>query len=333
MSEKGYVDSFVAFIDVLGFKEFVKNNTFDSVISLFDNIKICLKIIPTLGNDIIDEQILKTVTYNIISDSIVISVPKTTKYSLEVLLYVVNLVVFDILHNYNLTCRGAIAEGDFYSEKDVAFGPALIDAYLLERDVAEYPRIIFTLKTVNLYQKISNRDLTKNSYLMYPEIDDELFIADYIGFSLFGFAISLKEGCMTNRDVNLILNKLKTNIENNLETQIDDKTIKKYLYLKDYYNKMISFANKNPSFNFKCNPIIKESKNYNNSILQNYSNNMISNSNNIINGNIGNNTNIKLYNKVQSEKEDTELLKLIKKLPLKKRTEFISMLYDELGEE
>lgn len=58
-------------------------------------------------------------------------------------------------------------------------------------------------------------------------------------------------------------------------------------------------------------------------------------SGNIVNGsieNIGSNTNITLSNGVQNEKEDTELLELIKKLPLKKRIEFISMLYDELGE-
>lgn len=245
---------------------------------------------------------LSTVTTNIFSDSIVISVPKTTKYSLEILLYVVNLVVFDILYNCNLTCRGAIAEGDFYSEKEIAFGPALIDAYLLERDVAKYPRIIFTLETFDFYQKISNRDLTKKSHLIHSEIDNKLFIADYIGFNLFGFAISLKEGCMTNSHVNLILNKVKINIENNLDMQVDNKKIEKYLYLKSYYNNAISRIKQDSSVDFKCNLIIKESKNYNN-------------------------------NEVQSEKEDTELFKLIKKLPLKKKTEFISMLYNELGKE
>lgn len=59
-------------------------------------------------------------------------------------------------------------------------------------------------------------------------------------------------------------------------------------------------------------------------------------SGNIVNGsieNIGSNTNITLSNGVQSNKEDTELLELIKKLPLKKRIDFISMLYNELGEE
>ena len=54
--------------------------------------------------------------------------------------------------------------------------------------------------------------------------------------------------------------------------------------------------------------------------------------NRVISSNIGNisNGNDKQQ---ESNQDDTEILKLIKKLPLKKRIEFISMLYDELGEE
>lgn len=57
-------------------------------------------------------------------------------------------------------------------------------------------------------------------------------------------------------------------------------------------------------------------------------------SSNIVNGNNGNNSPLTINNKEESiSQDDTEILKLIKKLPLKKRIDFISMLYNELGEE
>lgn len=63
-------------------------------------------------------------------------------------------------------------------------------------------------------------------------------------------------------------------------------------------------------------------------------NNISIDSSNIVNGNNGNNSPLTINNKQESiSQDDTEILKLIKKLPLKKRIEFISMLYDELGEE
>lgn len=63
-------------------------------------------------------------------------------------------------------------------------------------------------------------------------------------------------------------------------------------------------------------------------------NNISIDSSNIVNGNNGNNSPLTINNKQESiSQDDTEILKLIKKLPLKKRIDFISMLYNELGEE
>lgn len=69
-------------------------------------------------------------------------------------------------------------------------------------------------------------------------------------------------------------------------------------------------------------------------ISQNYSNNSISNSNNVAIAS-GDANNITISNgnqKSEKDKEDMELMELIKSLPLKKRVKIISMIYEEIEE-
>ena len=43
-----------------------------------------------------------------------------------------------------LLIRGAVAKGPLYHKQSVMFGPALLDAYGLETNVAMYPRIVLS---------------------------------------------------------------------------------------------------------------------------------------------------------------------------------------------
>jgi hypothetical protein len=49
----------------------------------------------------------------------------------------------DLLARGILT-RGAVVHGKAFHQDSIAFGPAIIDAYKLEKDVAKYPRILVT---------------------------------------------------------------------------------------------------------------------------------------------------------------------------------------------
>lgn len=289
MSEKGYVDSFVAFIDILGFKDFIIKNQFEAPYSLFDSIKKCYEMVVLMTkSNSVTKEMLDTVTFNIISDSIVISVPKTTRLSFEILVSIVNLITFDILKNYKLLCRGGISEGYFYAENNIAFGPALVNAYVLENKIARYPRIIFTLDTLNVYEKISNKDFQNNSsYLIYLDINDKLFFADYISYIMSAFVILIKNKIIESNYVSSLFNNIKINIESNLTLFSNDAKIEeKYIYFKKYYNQMIFLANKNPQFPFKCDYIFGENYPSDEKLYkqlecsQNYSNNTITNSSN-----------------------------------------------------
>jgi len=72
------------------------------------------------------------------SDSYVI----TGEHGWRVVQFVARLTT-DLL-THGILSRGGVAYGPVFHEERVVFGPAMIDAYDLERNVAKYPRVIFS---------------------------------------------------------------------------------------------------------------------------------------------------------------------------------------------
>lgn len=239
--KKGYVDSFVAFIDILGFKDFVMNNDYNTVDSLFKNINDCFDMFLNKQFFKISKESLNSIKVNIISDSIIISIPKTSKYSFEILLSMVNFLVFDILTKNNLLCRGAISEGEFYSNKNIAFGKAFVEAYKLESSIATYPRIIFTANTLEHYEKISNEKVSENHFLIALDPKDELFYADYISYVLYTMQLFTKYSHEPNY-IKPVINLSLKNIEGKLKVETDYRIREKYLYFKRYCKKSIQLV-------------------------------------------------------------------------------------------
>ena len=288
MNKKGYVDSFVAFIDILGFKNYIKSSDFKDVDDLFKSINFSLETILKHNNNIFKKEMLDTVTVNVISDSIVISVPKSTRLSLEILLIMVNTVTFNILCRHGLLCRGAIAEGKFYSEKNIAYGPAFVEAYMLESSIAIYPRIIFTRHTFDSYYKIcTTHDINGLNDLMELNVDDELFCANYIGYSLLRIDQEVMDSSITYDTANAIFYKIKNVIEDEIACKTDIRIREKYLYFRKYYNNEILNLKKMYMLSFKCDYIFGEGYPGDEELYkqleysQNYSNNTITNSSNV----------------------------------------------------
>ncbi len=146
-----YKDSFVAFLDVLGFKELVfdSNNT-NKLEEYFTIIDKALK------RDIDDNPDKKDIHSIIISDSIILSIEKKdgdNNYNTEQLRKLC-LVVGSIqlrLANKNIWIRGGISSGKvhFDTENNQVVGPAFINAYLLEEQLAKVPRVILDNKIIN----------------------------------------------------------------------------------------------------------------------------------------------------------------------------------------
>lgn len=75
--------------------------------------------------------------------------------------------------------RGAIVYGDIYEDEDIIFGPAIIDAYHLERDEkkAVWPRILID---ESLLKKTTKAELKRDFLEFLRQDDDELVYLDYL---------------------------------------------------------------------------------------------------------------------------------------------------------
>lgn len=145
-SETGYKECYVAFLDILGFKAFVEENSFERVCGVLSSSEI---------EAIVNPPALKAkfnmkdndISVLCISDSIIISIEKSAPNAFEAIVWLcAAFQVAQFLSN-GLLMRGGICCGDFYIEYSertgdpVLFGKAYNDAVVLEKE-ARYPRIL-----------------------------------------------------------------------------------------------------------------------------------------------------------------------------------------------
>lgn len=136
-----YEKRYVAFLDILGFREHVKGLA-SSTGKLGSLLEVLNRMYASgqyhtkaLNRDLMLTQKLKATTF---SDNIVIS--GTFDELQYVLLFAANLCSELLSQGY--MARGAIALGDLYHSDHIVMGPALVSAYELESQVAIYPRLI-----------------------------------------------------------------------------------------------------------------------------------------------------------------------------------------------
>mgnify|MGYP001262162001 CR=1 FL=1 len=136
-----YNDSYVAFLDVLGFKNMVKHSDDFKLTKYFEEVEETLRELKGRSSK-------KDIGYIIISDSIILTIKKAANAddNLEKLRQLCISVskIQKRLALSNIWLRGAIATGNTYFDdnNNQIVGPAYIDAYLLEEELAKYPRVI-----------------------------------------------------------------------------------------------------------------------------------------------------------------------------------------------
>lgn len=161
-----YKKGFVAFIDVLGFKDMIYNPN-------QENNKVKKYLI------IVNEQImmlnkLQNFKSIIISDSIILSteineyVPmKNNILTLFILCNIIKTIQQNLAKN-DIWLRGAISYGEIYFDDVIkqVIGKGYINAFLLESNYALYPRIILDNKLIDYLRfKTSEECITKiNEY-------------------------------------------------------------------------------------------------------------------------------------------------------------------------
>ena len=130
-TELEYTEGYVAFIDILGFKQFVSNpDNISKTKDIFDFVSKLQYFFNTTSK-------LKT-KVAFFSDSIVLT---TDEFDTQYLLIALWLAE-DYLHKKTgLIFRGALTKGLYYHEDIIAFGPAIVESFFQEKE-AKYSRIV-----------------------------------------------------------------------------------------------------------------------------------------------------------------------------------------------
>lgn len=150
------------------------------------------------------------------SDSIVISYPIHNLVLKRVFHEIRDLVLILIEHGF--ICRGGVGVGELYHKDTVVFGPAMVKAYELESEHAEFPRVI-----------ISNDDIIKFN-LSRPELDLKIDDDGFTYFDIFNFYYSESGQMMSTSQ--FIKDKLEEIISENIDNP-DEGIRNKYIWLSD----------------------------------------------------------------------------------------------------
>lgn len=179
-------ECYVAFIDMLGFKEYTKNEEPDKVLGIFKEI---LKAKDRIGKDkiafCVDEQLMQQ--YNLLSekiymyvmsDSIILAIRSCYEDGLKFLAKWCMNIQFKLLFYYHITMRGGISKGVYYGDGIINFGKGMISAVELESS-AKYPRILVESDLVKEIERNSYTPFFNNEITLASDIDGKYYI-DYL---------------------------------------------------------------------------------------------------------------------------------------------------------
>lgn len=252
-----YENRVIAFIDILGFKEIIKQSEQDtSKIELVHSILEYLKALETTDKWTlqlleIEEDAQKRGVENFdlrnrinttaFSDSIVVSVKVDGNVNEMTSTLIVNLsYVGAMLLEKGILIRGGITLGNIiHRENGIVFGQGLIDAYILETKNAKYPRLVLSNKLIkSLNYPIETK---KNRYPYHQYI--ERFDDGCVGFhQMIHYQVLQSLTEMTSSRLQHSLDKVRKVIIRGLDSSFEHPDVfEKFNWLKEQYNNLIIF--------------------------------------------------------------------------------------------
>jgi hypothetical protein len=159
-----YQDRIVAFVDILGFKELVKQTMNDKKPELAKEKLTSLYNVVEYVNDFFrlsSDEIGFTgdTKVTLFSDSITISIDKANSYGVLAIFTALKKLQIHLTLD-SILLRGGVVHGKLIHEQDIILGPALINAYNLETSSALYPRIVIDPKVMVIYARENGKRMS-----------------------------------------------------------------------------------------------------------------------------------------------------------------------------
>ena len=236
-----YEDRILAFIDVLGFskaiKKTIQEDGTENLVETqrIDNLlneahKMLSKYYPS------DDTFVNTKVTRYFSDSIVISYLITEESGIFHLLAEVLFLCVTALQD-GFLFRGAIVHDKLYHKENKIFGPAMIKATNLEKNLAIYPRIILDDEILDIAEKYPAKWPSKNKQL---KVIKKLISKDFDGLNYINYFDGINYVVGEENGISVYLKSLRTTIIKLREDMGENISIKsKFLWLKEKYNTVL----------------------------------------------------------------------------------------------
>jgi hypothetical protein len=145
-STMAYAQRYVAFVDILGFSDFVSLTEsspaeYDALLSVLREMRS--RSAPSMSTKLIGDGFVSQQ----FSDSIVLS-EGNSWLGLANLIETIERLAIELLKRGRLI-RGGIAKGLLHHEDSLMFGPAFLEAYRLENTIAKFPRIVLSRQVLS----------------------------------------------------------------------------------------------------------------------------------------------------------------------------------------
>lgn len=143
---KEYISCYVAYIDILGFKNLIKkldpNTIYSTVTDLLQSSKIFCGI---SNNSNMENKSISPLRLALISDALLLFTADDSEKSFKILTNSLATIIQKGIYQPPFLLRGAIAKGDFYFdiEAQIYFGPTLIECIEWE-EKQEWMGVILT---------------------------------------------------------------------------------------------------------------------------------------------------------------------------------------------
>jgi len=243
-----YEKRITAYIDILGFKDLLtetidkngKQNEkkIDDLIELYKSIRevwdLDSNMIPK--NSRVPKNSKRITTF---SDCLVISFFPEEKSEIFYTLLEIKLMIMRLIYQ-GVLCRGAITYGELIHTEKYLFGPALIEAYLLESKAALYPRVILHRDIIN---KAGMARLSHHSYQDEIEYVESLLEKDTDGMYYIDYFLKAQSELNDPlydfpKYIERLGNKIRKGLMGSSSIYKADLKVK-YRWLKERYNNMI----------------------------------------------------------------------------------------------
>ena len=234
-----YTKSIVAFIDVMGTKDLILENP-DS----FNDHKTIYKTWHEIERrihkpeyrarigEIYGDYELKS---TIMSDGIVLSISFDIPDAFSYLFMELGSFVNSLLSiNPPHFSRGAVTIGNLYHEDNIVFGPALVEANLLEKNVAKNFRFIIRKKDFNEAGNIAGDDFKNFLVAYFTEETDGYCSFNYL-YRFFGAIDNwIKNGGASEGYLNM-LNRIQKKAKHEATYNKDIRVQEKYVWMENYF--------------------------------------------------------------------------------------------------